>query len=450
MSESTGTTEWDVDVFPVEAPPSPRGARTAVPAPPAADPITSPQAPATHEQEHRPVTPVLAPEAPAAPSDVLVTRRDPRPVSVPSHRADTADDVVPTDPTEPRPASVARHSVETSAITLPVFAPDVDPSLPQPPDRLTLDDDVLVRMVERRLDDTATVDLMAVVQAQLQARRVEAARFASWAREMDRVGTDEAADALERTRLRFTGVIDVVLPLDLDDVGGASSEAPQDRASGEASSGSVVPPSDASAEVAQDGASASATASEPVAEPASVAAPAAHPAAPAPAPAPAPAAVEPARPTAQGERPVRPASRLLVVVGLVLAGLVVLAAVVLTLVAPALLASAVLATVAVPVAGGLGAAAALLAVVHGPTDAERVAVRGPVAVVAGIVVSAALGYGVLVTVPASLAWQGWLVRLVGFTGMTPGVAVVAAVLVAAAAAFVVAVLTTGLRPTSRR
>ncbi|WP_314101760.1 hypothetical protein, partial [uncultured Frigoribacterium sp.] len=86
----------------------------------------------------------------------------------------------------------------------------------------------------------------------------------------------------------------------------------------------------------------------------------------------------------------------------------------------------------------------------GPADAERVAVRGPVAVVAGIVVSAVLGYGVLVTVPASLAWQGWLVRLVGFTGMTPGVAAVAALLVAAAAAFVVAVLATGLRPTSRR
>jgi hypothetical protein len=447
MSESTGTTEWDVDVFPVEAPPSPRGARTAVPAPDAADPTDSPQAPATHEQEHRPVTPVLAPEAPAASSatsEPSVVRRDPRPVSVPSHRADTTDDVVPTDPSEPRPASVARHSVETSAITLPVFAPDVDPSLPQPPDRLTLDDDVLVRMVERRLDDTATVDLMAVVQAQLQARRVEAARFASWAREMDRVGTDEAADALERTRLRFTGVIDVVLPLDLDEVRDDPSGAPQDRASGEASSSSVVPLSEASTDVAP----ARATALESVAGSGSVAAPAAEPAAPAGLAA--PAAVEQARPTDQVERRARPASRLLVVAGLALAGLVVLVAVVLTLVAPALALSAVLATVAVPVAGGLGAAAALFAVVHGPVDAERVAVRGPVAVVSGIVVSSVLGYGVLVTVPAALAWQGWLVRLVGFTGMTPGVAVVAALLVAAASAFVVAVLATGLRPTSRR
>ena len=439
MSESTGTTEWDVDVLPVEAPPSPRGARTAVPAPPAADPTASP-APATHEQEHRPVTPVLAPEAPAASSEPPVVRRDPRPVSVPSHRADTADDVVLTDPTEPRPASVARHSVETSAITLPVFAPDVDPSLPQPPDRLTLDDDVLVRMVERRLDDTATVDLMAVVQAQLQARRVEAARFASWAREMDRVGTDEAADALERTRLRFTGVIDVVLPIDLDEVHGADAveeepEATPHAAADVQSSGPAATPSEASG--APSGTSV-----------------------PAPAPAPAPASTlapaalaEPAPRSDEAhevERSAGQAPRLPIVAGLVVAGLVVLAAVVLALVVPELLASAVLATVAVPVAGGLGAAAALIAVVHGPADALRVAARGPVAVVAGIVVSAALGYGVLVTVPASLAWQGWLVRLVGFTGMTPGIAAVAALLVAAAAAFVVAVLATGLRSSSRR
>ncbi|MBD8584550.1 hypothetical protein IFT90_08270 [Frigoribacterium sp. CFBP 8766] len=445
MSESTGTTEWDVDVLPVEAPPSPRGARTAVPAPPAVDPTAS-HAPATHEQEHRPVTPVLAPEAPAAPSDVLVTRRDPRPVSVPSHRADTTDDVVPTDPTEPRPASVARHSVETSAITLPVFAPDVDPSLPQPPDRLTLDDDVLVRMVERRLDDTATVDLMAVVQAQLQARRVEAARFASWAREMDRVGTDEAADALERTRLRFTGVIDVGLPIDLDEVHGddAVDEEPEETPHATTdvqSSGPAATPSEASG------------APSGVSEPASESAPAPV-ATPAPAPTLPPAALaEPALQMDEAhvvERSAGQAPRLPIVAGLVVAGLVVLAAVVLALVVPELLASAVLATVAVPVAGGLGAAAALIAVVHGPADALRVAARGPVAVVAGIVVSAALGYGVLVTAPASLAWQGWLVRLVGFTGMTPGIAAAAALLVAAAAAFVVAVLATGLRSSSRR
>jgi len=142
--------------------------------------------------------------------------------------------------------------------------------------------------------------------------------------------------------------------------------------------------------------------------------------------------------------------RLLVVSGLTLASVLLAAAVLLAFLAPELLVAGLLATVAVPVAGGLGAAAALVAVVHGPADAERVAVRGPVAVVAGIVVSAVLGYGVLGTEPASLAWQGWLVRVVGFTGMTPGVAAVAALLVSAAAAFVVAVLATGLRPSSRR
>jgi hypothetical protein len=433
MSESTGTTERDADVFPVETVSSARPARTTAASSPTPSTPTPSPAPATDEQEHRPVTPVLAPEAPTASPAVAidepsVAHRDPRPASLPSHRADTTDEVVPTDPTEPRPASVARHSVETSAITLPVFAPEVDPSLPQPPDRLTLDDDVLVRMVERRLDDTATVDLMAVVQAQLQARRVEAARFASWAREMDRVGTDEAADALERTRLRFTGVIDVVLPVDLDEVRYRTPEA------------AAPAPAAAVAEAA------TVVAEEPLAAPAATPAPSAAAAAATPE---RPAPVAPARPTGQADRATWQGSRLLVG-GLGLAALVVLAAVVLTLVDSGLLVSSVLATVAVPVAGGLGGAAALVAVVHRPSDAERVAARGPAAVVAAIVVSAVLGYGVLVTSAASLAWQGWLVRLVGFTGMTPEVAVVAAVLVAAVVAFVVAVLVTGLRQSTRR
>lgn len=390
----------------------------------------------------------------------------PRPVSVPGHRAETTDDVVPTDPAEPRPASVARHSVDTSAITLPVFAPEVDPSLPQPPDRLTLDDDVLVRMVERRLDDTATVDLMAVVQAQLQARRVEAARFASWAREMDRVGTDEAAAALERTRLRFTGVIDVVLPIDLDEtVSSAPAEAtPVDADSRPPVPASTSPADDEEASVASADDVAPAVAvpsSVPVDRPASDAQPAVAPPAAAPPVAVPSGLVEHSDRTERTDRTEHAESadrgaasswsrRPLLLAGLAVAVVVVLAAVVLALVDAGLVVSAVLATLAVPVAGGLGGAAALTAVAHRPADVERVASRGPAAVVAGIVVAAVLGYGVLVTTASSLAWQGWLVRLVGFTGMTPAVAVVSAVVVAAVAAFVVAVLATGLRPTSRR
>ncbi|NIJ03778.1 hypothetical protein [Frigoribacterium faeni] len=454
MSESTSTTERDAHLFPVDSLPSPRPAGPArTPSPAPVVPTPSPLLPAG-EQEHHPVTTILAPEAAVAPR---VARLDPRPVSAPTHRADAAADVVPTDPAEPRPASVARHSVDTSAITLPVFAPEVDPSLPQPPERVTLDDDVLVRMVERRLDDTATVDLMAVVQAQLQARRVEAARFASWAREMDRVGTDEAADALERTRLRFTGVIDVVLPLDLDldrDLDDDDSPASAPSSDREAR---VAPPARVPAALVEPPAPEDGVLADAVSRPVPVQADGTAVESTARAETTDAVPGAPVRPVASesapGPREAPAAGRLprrLVLAGLAVALLVVLAAVVLTLVDSALLVSAVLATVAVPVAGGLGGAAALSAVAHRPADLERVASRGPAAVVAGVVVAAVLGYGVLVTTASSLAWQGWLVRLVGFTGMTPEVAVVAALLVAAVAAFVVAVLATGLRSSSRR
>ena len=457
MSESTSTTERDAHLFPVDSLPSPRPAGPArTPSPAPVVPTPSPLLPAG-EQEHHPVTTILAPEAAVAPR---VARLDPRPVSAPTHRADAAADVVPTDPDEPRPASVDRHSVDTSAITLPVFAPEVDPSLPQPPERVTLDDDDLVRMVERRLDDTATVDLMAVVQAQLQARRVEAARFASWAREMDRVGTDEAADALERTRLRFTGVIDVVLPLDLDldrdldldDEGESPASAPSSDQEARVAAPARVPAALVEPPAPEDGVLADA-----VSRPVPVQADGTAVESPARAETTDVVPGSPVRPVASESAPRRreaPAAgrlpRRLVLAGLAVAVLVVLAAVVLTLVDSALLVSAVLATVAVPVAGGLGGAAALSAVAHRPADLERIASRGPAAVVAGVVVAAVLGYGVLVTTASSLAWQGWLVRLVGFTGMTPEVAVVAALLVAAVAAFVVAVLATGLRSSSRR
>ncbi|KPG81540.1 hypothetical protein, partial [Frigoribacterium sp. RIT-PI-h] len=215
---------------------------------------TVPEPPARpDQQEHHPVNQTLAPEAsvegldeptaiaPQAEAEAepeAATARAPRPVSIPSHRADVVlDDVVPTDASEARPASVARHSVDTSAITLPVLAVSVPDDLPQPPERMTLDDEVLARLVEKRLDDTATIDLMAVVQAQLALRQVEAARFASWEDEITRVGTDEAARALEATRLRFTGVVPVVPP-------GAIREARPVVEAGHAPNAPLAPASD--------------------------------------------------------------------------------------------------------------------------------------------------------------------------------------------------------------
>ncbi|QNE42631.1 hypothetical protein F1C15_01215 [Frigoribacterium sp. NBH87] len=461
MTDSVRTAEGDTIVVP-EADDAPQRHRSTFVEP---VPRTSPEAEATAppeatDQELRPVTPTLTPEAPAdleqspvdpepSPADLDPTAvvepsapvREPRPVSVPSHRADVPADVVPTDAAEPRPASVARHSLDTSSITLPVFAEPVDPSLPQPPERISLDDDVLVRMVERRLDDTATVDLMAVVQAQMEARRQEAARFARWADEVGRIGTDEAAEALERTRLRFTGVIDVVLPLTLaprDEVAVApevSSEAAEPavldvapapegpQVVGEAPAGSPAPVTTAAAEVAR---------AEPAPVPSDVVAGTSAADAP----------VVPVAVAAPWRRPLALAG----LAGLAVGVLVVLAAVVLTLVDAGLLVSAVVATLAVPVVGGLVATAALrVASQRRPGDA-RLETRGPIAVVAAVVLSAVVGLGLLAPSSEALSWQGYLL---GGAPLEPVVGLLVALVAAALVAVVVVASVALVRPAAR-
>ena len=417
------------------------------------------------QQEHHPVNQTLAPVAPAdrldAPTEIVpqaeaeaeaapeaATARAPRPVSIPSHRADVAlDDVVPTDVFEARPASVARHSVDTSAITLPVLAVSVPDDLPQPPERMTLDDEVLARLVEKRFEDTATIDLMAVVQAQLALREVEAARFASWEDEITRVGTDEAARALEATRLRFTGVVPVVAP-------GAIREARPVVEAGHAPHVPLTPGSDG------DRAAASAPTSSPVVVtstgPQGLGVDAASPtevpdeqAAADQEALVAPTTSAPA-PPAVASAPVPPLLRRpLALVVAATAALVVVAAVVLAFVPALAVASAVLATVAVPVATGLVGLTALASVSTRPDDATRVARRGPIGVVAGVVVGTVLGFGLLLSDLGSFAWQGFLVRAVGLTGLSTSVSVVVALLGAAVVAFIVAVMITGFRSTAR-
>jgi hypothetical protein len=418
------------------------------------------------QQEHHPVNQTLAPEAsvdrldeptaiaPQAEAEAEpdgATPHAPRPVSIPSHRADVVlDDVVPTDASEARPASVARHSVDTSAITLPVLAVSVPDDLPQPPERLTLDDEVLARLVEKRLEDTATIDLMAVVQAQLALRQVEAARFASWEDEITRVGTDEAARALEATRLRFTGVVPVVTP-------GAMREARPVVEAGHAPDAPLAPDSDG------DRPTASAPTSSPVVVPstgpralvhdAGDAADAAEPT-DEQAAADQEALVAPTTPApdtqAVASAPVPPLLRRpLALVVAATAALIVVAAVVLAFVPAFAVASAVLATVAVPVVTGLVGLTALASVSTRPDDATRVARRGPIGVVAGVVVGTVLGFGLLLSDLGSFAWQGFLVRAVGLTGLSTSVSVVVALLGAAVVAFIVAVMITGFRSTAR-
>ena len=450
-------------------------------------------------QELHPVSQTLAPEA----RDSIASR----PASVPSHRADAPEPImVPTasDPgsgadreasseamPDPRPVSAPRHSVDTSAITLPVFAVPVGPDLPQPPERVTLDDDVLARLVTRRFEDTATVDLMAVVQAQLLARRAEAARFARWESEISRVGTDEAALVLERTRLRFTGVIDII---------GAGAPAPAggDVDDSDTNLIPIVTPEEAEADLAArreaarlaeaeaDVVAEPEVVAEPdavaepevVAEPDAVAEPEAEVGAAAEAPAAAPRETSiapvadvtgPAKETpvvsgseAEAEAPTRPAVsegpglRDLVAgtgralrIAVVGAGVLVLLALILAVAAGESLGTAVVATLAVPVIGALSAVVATMAVSARADDASVVERRRPIAVVAAVVVAAVLGFGVLSPVVAALAWQGYLVSGIGGSGPAAGAAVALALLVAAVSALVVAVLLTGVRRPSR-
>ncbi|MFJ2353994.1 hypothetical protein [Frigoribacterium sp. NPDC087798] len=421
------------------------------------------------QQEHHPVNQTLAPEtseAAEAPVDRLddttedrqaetrqaetrhtevrpvdaATPVVPRPVSIPSHRADVVlDDVVPTDAFEARPASVARHSVDTSAITLPVLAVSVPDDLPQPPERMTLDDEVLARLVEKRLEDTATIDLMAVVQAQLALREVEAARFASWEDEITRVGTDEAARALEATRLRFTGVLPVVTPGAIRQArpvveAGHAPDADRDARPADATptSAPVVVPSTGPRPLALDSADAPDARAAADQE----------------------ALVAPTRSASDGQT-VASASvppllrRPLALVVAATAALIVVAAVVLAFVPALAVASAVLATVAVPVATGLVGLTALASVSTRPDDATRVARRGPVGVVAGVVVGTVVGFGLLLSDLGSFAWQGFVVRAVGLTGLSTSVSVVVALLGASVVAFIVAVMITGFRSTAR-
>ena len=446
-------------------------------------------------QELHPVSQTVLPEARESIA--------PRPASIPTHRADVpAPTVVENDVADSRPASAPRHSVATSAITIPVFAVPVGPDLPQPPERVTLDDDVLARLVTRRFDDTATVDLMAVVQAQMLARRAEAARFARWENEISRVGTDEAALVLERTRLRFTGVIDVIgggtgaagapgaaapVAPDLDDsdtnlipivtpeevaadlaarqetariaererlAAGSTGETAVAAASTPISTGSapaVVPPSPVvgTSDVASTGAVASASEVASTSAVASTGAVASTSGAAATSdtPAVAPSAAGEGRLATLRASITRANPVLTISAGAVV--VVVALTLVLALVAGESLGTAVVATLAVPLIGALAAFVGVVAVSRRAGDAGLVDRRGPIAVVAAVVIAAVLGFGILSPVAAALGWQGYLVSGVGASGPAAGVAVVLALLVAAVSALVVAVLLTGVRRSAR-
>jgi len=421
--------------------------------------------------------PVLAAPVLAAPD--LAPRRAPRPVSAPSHRAAVPVEVVRNHADEPRPVSVARHSADTSSIPLPVLPVAVDPSLPQPPERLTLDDGDLVRLVGDRFADTATIDLVAVVQAQMAARRVEAERFASWESEMRRHGGSAAEEALERTRLRFTGVIPVQRPVEVEPALLAlATQGPEARVAPAAPVPSAHPaasgpvrttgpvllgtaPTDLPAGVPADVVSAD-TAPVRVQHQTGEIAPALDGPASSSGTsassepsrrtrrdvgASAPSSVTPS-PAAGAPRTVL-APRTLLSAAVVAAALGVVAALVLAVAVPGSLVAALVATLALPAVAGLAAFGGLALVQAGPADADRVRARGPLALVLGVALGTVLALGVLTTTVAALSWQGWALRLVGVE-LSVTVSVVAALLVAAAASFVATVLVVGFRGAARR
>jgi hypothetical protein len=342
----------------------------------------------------------------------------------------------PTAPPVSAPASVASSTAGTTpfvdeqapdTVETPVVA--TGSIYPIAPERGSLEDEHLVPLVARHTDDTATIDLIGILQAQMQLRATEAARFAAWEEQMRRFGTPEAMGEVERTRLHFTGVIPV------------QSASPSDAAP-------VADPSPAAAPVPLSSSADIATPSEVPAAPSAAAFP--TPSAPASSPSQAALTAAPSRatsstPTTRARDHVPSSrsdtSRILVLVVSIASLAVVAAALVVTAIGTLVDTAAVLTSIGVLAGAWLGIVAGRLVQRGRGSDPRSIATsRTSWALVIGLVVGAVVGEGLVRTSSAAFSWQGYLLRLAGVDGVHAELSAVAGIVGALVIAFVIVLL----------
>jgi hypothetical protein len=298
---------------------------------------------------------------------------------------------------------------------------------PIAPERGSLEDEHLVPLVARHTDDTATIDLIGILQAQMQLRATEAARFAAWEEQMRRFGTPEALGEVERTRLHFTGVIPV-----------------------QSASPSAAAPVAAPSPVADPAPpSSSADIPTPLEVPAATSA-AAFPTPSTPEPsasrsvptaAPSLATSSTSRSRDHVTSPQSDTSRILVLVVSIASLAVVAAALVVTALGTLVDTAAVLTSIGVLAGAWLGIVAGRLVQRGRGSDPRSIATsRTSWALVSGLVVGAVVGEGLVRTSSAAFSWQGYLLRLVGVDGVHAELSAVAGIVGALVIAFVIVLL----------
>ena len=354
------------------------------------------------------------------------------------------------DSEHPRRALVTPETITPNSVApVPVAPVSVTPeaSYPAPPERGSFDDDDLVRAVDRHLDDTATVDLIGILQAQMVMRAAEATRFADWEDQMRRLGTDEAYAAIEKTRMRFTGVIPVITPEMAALARQAAAAVVHDPAS------SATPPL------------AAGTAPASPASPSSVVARPTAPVLPivsvdsAPVPI-VPAALSngtasnrtvsngtPADDTLSKAAPgatTSTTSRALAIGTTGVAAALVVVAVVLAFTSESSVATAVLAVLGVIGAAWLGVVAGRLALRRGSSEAT------PTASIVALILGAAVGEGFVDSSTRGFSWTGYLLRAIHVQGVSgasaTGVALGAALVVGFAVLVLVSRIGTAPQP----
>lgn len=116
---------------------------------------------------------------------------------------------VPADAPPPNPATVV--------------TPPPGSALPRPPERRSLDDAELVSTLDRKGSrDGGALAAIEKLQAQLRIREQDAREFRNWESSMLAIGTPEALEVVEETRVTFTGALQIIPP--------ASAAEPADSA----------------------------------------------------------------------------------------------------------------------------------------------------------------------------------------------------------------------------